>query len=933
MRESDDRMHDSNVKNDIDKPLRNDVRFLGNVLGKVLIEQEGREIFEIEERIRLLAKEMRSDFRKELRDELVSIIKGLSNDQIHKVTRAFTLYFKLVNIAEQNHRIRRRRRLSFLSDLKDTEEGSLDDLFSVLKERGISYDKLTSLINSISIELVFTAHPTQVNRHIVLEKFRRISHLLQILDDTELSKSEREDTEDEIYAEVTALWQTEEVPTYKITPMDEARNVHYYFEESLTDAITRVYEQFEKRLRSYYKDNFSNDLSFIPSFLRFGSWVGGDRDGNPFVTHIVTDKVLKSQKELSIEFYLKKVMQLKRQISSSVKITPVSSELYDAVERDKKILSDDSDIKNPREYYRLRLEQIERKLLNTYNSVKEISRDPVIYDSKDELLSDLRIIDSSLRENKGSALADSTLKKLIRIVDVYGFHLAKLDIRQNSSVHERTISEITKRLGIVDYAKLDENERTIWLTDEISNPRPLVPYWLELDEESAELINTFRQIRRSLEETDPECTDTYIVSMTHGASNILEVLLLAKEAGLYIKNSSKVTSRLNIVPLFETIEDLRKAPSIMKSLYENPVYREHLRARDNISEIMIGYSDSGKDGGIICSSWEIHKAQKLLKDIADDHGLGNKFFHGRGGTVSRGGGPTNQAILARPEGTVDGVIKITEQGEVIYNNYSLPELAEDNLVLVFSSVVLTTLKQEKIRQEWFSAMEEISEAARLAWQSLVYDDPDFPSYFHQATPISVIQQMGIGSRPASRKSGNRIEDLRAIPWVFSWTQNRHLITGFYSVGTALESFIRKDPVDNLGILKEMYRNWRFFRSHVDNIQMMLSQADMKIAREYSNLVRPRELGRRIFSRIENEYDLTTSVILSITGEDRILDNNPQFRKSIELRNPYIDSLSYIQIGLLTRMLSEIYSDEEKSEITGNMKLSINGISAGLKNTG
>jgi phosphoenolpyruvate carboxylase len=454
-----------------------------------------------------------------------------------------------------------------------------------------------------------------------------------------------------------------------------------------------------------------------------------------------------------------------------------------------------------------------------------------------------------------------------------------------------------------------------------------------LSEETRELLLTFGTIRDSLSRISPDCIDTYVISMTQSAANVLEVLLLAKEAGLYQRDSGSVTSRINIVPLFETIEDFRHAPDIMRTLFSNPVYREHVRARGDISEIMIGYSDSGKDGGILSAGWEIHKAQTTLKRVSDEFGVRNKFFHGRGGTVSRGGGPTNQAILARPAGTVEGAIKITEQGEVIYSNYSHPEIAEDNLELVLTSVILTSLAGEDVRPEWEEAMEEIASDARSRWRELVYDDPDFYNYFEMSTPISVIQQMGIGSRPARRKRTRRIEDLRAIPWVFSWTQNRHLITGFYSVGSALDSFIRKDPRGNLRLLREMYAGWRFFRSHVDNIQMTLSRADMWIALEYSFLVSPRDVGKRIFGRIREEYDLTSEIMLKITRQKRILDNNPFLQKSIELRNPYIDSLSYIQVGLLRRLYKGDFTPEEKTAMIDNIKLSINGISAGLKNTG
>lgn len=913
---------------DREKPLRNDVRFLGNILGRVLIKQEGKGIFDIEEKIRALTKEMRTNYQRSQKEELVSTIRSLSDKDLYKVSRAFTMYFKLVNIAEQNHRIRRRREYKYISDIKDSEEGSVESLFKMLGERGISYDDFKMLLEKMSIELVLTAHPTEVNRHIVLEKFRLISSLLGELQNPILSGEERKSIEEEIYTEVTALWQTEEVPSYKLTPLDEAINAHYYFRETIFEALTNVYLEFEEKI----KENYGVSEIKLPAFFRFGSWVGGDRDGNPFVTHSTTLEVLRMQKVLVLEKYLEQIERLKRQLSSSKKLVPVSRKLMDSIERDRELFPGDTGIKNPEEYYRIKLRYIERNLLGMLKSVNGESGS-YCYSNKDEFLSDLDIIDRSLRENKGGRLADSTLKKLIMQVGVFGFHLAKLDIRQNSTVHRRAIEEIAERLKIVDYGEMSEEEKFLWLTGEIKTPRPLVPGWLELSPETTELLKTFDILRESLEEINQECIDTYIISMTCSASNVLEVLLLAKEAGLYINNRGIITSRLNIVPLFETIDDFRNAPEIMRKLYTSPVYRDHLRARGNISEIMIGYSDSGKDGGLLCASWEIHKAQRSLKKIADEFGLKNKFFHGRGGTVSRGGGPTNQAILARPAGTVDGVIKITEQGEVIYTNYSIPEIAEDNLELVLSSVILTSFGEEEVDPKWEAVMEEVSAYARGAWRDLVYEDPDFYRYFEEATPISVIQQMGIGSRPARRKQSERIEDLRAIPWVFSWTQNRHLITGFYSVGSALDRFIKKDPEKNLLFLQEMYDGWRFFRSHIDNIQMTLSRADMWIALEYSFLVRPREVGKRIFEKVRQEYRLTEEVVLKITRQNKILGKNPFLKKSIELRNPYIDSLSYIQVGLLRRLAKGGIPDEEREALTDNIKLTINGISAGLKNTG
>ncbi|MGH7800184.1 MAG: phosphoenolpyruvate carboxylase [Thermodesulfobacteriota bacterium] len=914
---------------DKEKPLRRDVRFLGNLLGETLIEQEGRRIFDIVEKMRFLTKEMRRDYVRDLKEELVSTIRNLSHEELYNVTRAFTMYFKLVNIAEHNHQIRRRHEYKFIPDITSSIEGSMEGVFKQLKEMGVNFDRFHELLKRMSIELVFTAHPTEVNRHIVLEKFRHISILMKELENPVLNSDEREKIEKEIRAEIVGLWQTEEVPPYKISPLDEARSVLYYFKETIFDALTEMYEELENQIKKHYEvENIK-----IPNFLSFGSWVGGDRDGNPYITHEVTYEVLRMQKRIALERYVEEIKHIKRQLSSSAKIVPVNPELIESVERCKELIPDEIDIKNPLEFYRIKLEYVHKKLINTIalNEDKEVTHG-YRYPSKEELLTDLYLIDKSLRENRGEHLANSGLKKLIRHVELFGFHLAKLDIRQHSSLHFMAISEITERIKLINYRDMSEDERFNWLSKEIDSLRPIIPRWVTLSEETTEVLETLRWVKRFLEEISKDAIDTYIVSMTESASDVLEVLLLAKETGLYFADKV-IISRLNIVPLFETIDDFRRAPEIMRRLYSNPVYARHLVGRGNISEIMIGYSDSSKDGGLLCASWESYKAQRALKRVSDEFGIKQKLFHGRGGTVSRGGGPTNQAILARPPGTVDGLIKITEQGEVIYSNYSLPEIAEHNFELITSAVILASLREQEIKPEWEEVMEEVSENARLIWRALVYEEPDFYTYFRQATPISMIEQMHIGSRPAKRRQSERIEGLRAIPWVFSWTQNRHLIPGGYSVGSALDGFIRENPDKNLKVLKDMYRNWGFFKSLIDNVQMNAAKADMWIALEYSFLVKPKELGKRIFQRIRNEYKLTEEMILKITEQERILDNNPFLQRSIELRDPYVDSLSYIQVGLLRRLSKGDFREGEESRLIENLKLSINGIAAGMKNTG
>lgn len=915
---------------DKEKHLRSDVRFLGNLLGETLIEQEGKSVFDLVEKIRFVTKEMRRNYVRDLKEELVSTIRGLNDQELYNVTRAFTVYFKLVNIAEQNHRIRRWREYKFVSDIRDSEEGSIERLFDQLKGMEVTFDKFFELLSRMSIEMVLTAHPTEVNRHIVLEKLRHISILMKEIENPILTPNEREKLEREIRAEIVSFWQTEEIPPYKVTPLDEARGVLYYFKETIFDALPEIYEELETQVKRHYEVEEVR----IPNFLRFGSWVGGDRDGNPYVTHNVTYEVLRMQKKLVLEQYIDKIHQIERQLSSSAKIVPVSSELIESIKRDKKLIPEEMDIKNPLEFYRIKLEYIHKKLVNTFfaNENRDSNRG-YYYSHKEELLDDLYLIDKSLRENRGEHLAESGLKKLVRQVELFGFHLAKLDIRQHSRVHSEAVSEITERINLTVYKDMDEDTRLKWLSREIENIRPLVPQWIALSEGTTEVLKTLKWVKHSLEDISSEAIDTYVVSMTENASDILEVLLLAKEAGLYIRDKGNIISLLNIVPLFETIDDFKRAPEIMRKLYSNPVYAEHLQARGSISEIMIGYSDSNKDGGLLCASWESYKAQRALKKVADEFKIRQKIFHGRGGTVSRGGGPTNQAILARAPGTVDGLIKITEQGEVIYSNYSLPEIAKNNLELITSAVIIVSLSEEEIKPYWEEVMEEISESARQIWRDLVYEDPDFYTYFEEATPITMISEMYIGSRPARRKQNKSIEDLRAIPWVFSWTQNRHLLTGEYSVGSALAEFIMKTPDRNLEVLRDMYINWKFFRSFIDNVQMTTAKADMWIALEYSFLLKRREIGKRIFHRIRDEHRLAQEVILKITEQERILDNNPLLQKTIELRDPYIDPLSYIQVGLLRRLSKGDLTGDERSRLMENLKLTINGIAAGMKNTG
>lgn len=903
--------------------LRRDIRILGNLLGNVLTAQCGPEVLQRVEEIRAAAKELRAGETVEGRQKFLETIRGVPKEHRAHVIRAFALYFHLVNIAEQTHRIRRKREYE-RSTGSAPQRGSLRSAFLEMKEKGVQAEEMKSLIHELGVELVLTAHPTEAMRRTILDKHHRIAGILEKFDDPLLSAREILNLEKRLKAEITGLWQTRTVRKERITVLDEVRNGLYFLDEILFDVLPLIHMEMEEQLRSVYPEGNWE----VPSFLRFGSWMGGDRDGNPNVTSELTFQTLILHFDLAMRKYEERVRSLYVDLSQSHEIAGASRELLDSLNLEFV----------PDEPYREKIKQILRRLEGTQNRYHGEKTPGSCYNGPQEFLADIRLVERSLIECNGKEISEVKVKPLIRQIELFGFHMAALDIRQHSEVHENTVDELLALAKIGRYKPLGETEKIELLSRLLKDPRPLVSPYVKLSDSSQETLNVFHTIRKGHELFGEDCIQNYLISLAQGVSDLLEVLLLAKEAGLFAwEADGGVTSRINIVPLFETIEDLRAAPAIVDDLFANPVYRLHLRQRGNLQEIMLGYSDSNKDGGYLTANWELYKCQKAIFEAASKHAVRLKFFHGRGGALGRGGGPVERSILAQPPEALHGKVKITEQGEVISQRYSHPEIAKRSLESAVSAVLVGSMNVQTKRmrdteRKWSEIMERLSQDSFAAYQAFVYKNGDFLPYFRQATPIDELGELNIGSRPAKRKDSPQIQDLRAIPWVFSWTQNRHLLPAWFGFGTAVEAYTRSDP-DSLAEFKRMYRHWPFFKTLIDNLQMALAKADMLIAAEYAQLVDDPELASRVFAKILDEYGRTKNMVLAITGEREILANSPVIRESIRLRNPYVDPLSYFQIQLLRELRSKKENEAEAKEILRDVLLTINGIASGLRNTG
>lgn len=921
-------------KNQSNNLLRRDVRFLGNILGEVLVHQGGNELLDIVEKIRETSKSLRAGDQPELYKNFKQMVSGLDTDIRHQVIRAFAIYFQLVNIAEQNHRIRRKRDYEHSAG-EDVQPGSIESSVQELKQGGFSAEDVTNMLEELSLELVMTAHPTEATRRVILDIHKRISEDVMLLDNPMLTLREREQVRENLLNEVITLWQTDELRDRKPTVLDEVRNGMYYFHETLFHVLPDVYQELERCLSKYYPEQKWH----IPTYLRFGSWIGGDRDGNPSVTSHVTWETLRMQRKLALREYQRTLKELMGYLSFSTSIVRVADELLASIEEDRAhiTLKKMEEWHNEKEPYRIKLAYMIAKVNNILDESKQGTKER--YSSANELIADLKVIDNSLRHHFADFVADTYIQKMIRQVELFGFHTATLDVRQHSQEHENAMAEILSKMNIVpDYGKLPEEEKIDLLEKLLNEPRPITSPYLEYSDSTQECLDVYRTIYKAQKEFGKQSITSYLISMTQGASDLLEVMVLAKEVGLFrIEKDGAAVCTLQSVPLFETIDDLHAAPSIMRRLLNLPVYRQSVAAMDQLQEIMLGYSDSNKDGGVVTANWELRVAMNSITEVVNEYGVKVKFFHGRGGALGRGGMPLNRSILAQPPHTIGGGIKITEQGEVLSSRYSLKGIAYRSLEQATSALITAAAyhrsgKKEVFEESWEEIIAGISEVSLRKYQDLIFRDPDFFAFFKESTPLPELGELNIGSRPSKRKNSERFEDLRAIPWVFAWTQSRYLLPAWYAAGTGLQSFYQNNE-DNLKILQTMFKDSAFFRSLIDTLQMAIAKADLLIAEEYAGMSDNEEARQRIFEQISAEFKLTSELILKITGQSEILDGVPVIQESIRLRNPYVDPLSYLQVQLLSELRELRNQNGDDAELLREVLLTINGIAAGLRNTG
>ncbi|PMC34834.1 phosphoenolpyruvate carboxylase [Bacillus sp. UMB0899] len=913
--------------NDSSLPLRRDVKSLGHILGEIIVHHGGTELLDKVEKLRMMAKSLRSNFDKQVYDEMKNEIVNLDPPMRKQIIRAFSIYFHLINAAESNHRIRRRREYQ-LQDDHVVQSASIESAILSLKENNIDEETIQNVLNTLSLELVITAHPTEATKRSVIEIQKRISNILKNLDNTMLTKKERKKLEDSLLNEVTILWQTDELRHRKPTVMDEVRNGLYYFDQTFFDVLPDIHQDLEEGLSEQFPDHIWN----VPNFLRFGSWIGGDRDGNPNVTPEVSWETLESHRELVLKKYRESLIEAMKRFSHSSTRVEISQELISNVEKEEELYL-------PAEKrWTVETEVYRRKIAIILARLEEVGKSDIGYKAADELLDDLYLIQRSVDAHQPARRELKMLKKFIRQVQLFGFHLATLDIRNHSGEHEAAITEILRKVKVADdYAALSEEEKIKVLENVLKDPRPVLLLNEDYSKETQEMLKVFTMIKKAHETFGKKSILVYLVSMTQAASDLLEVLVLAKEAGIYrLHADGSVESHLNVAPLLETVDDLIAGPKIMETLFTMDVYRNHLKIHGDSQEIMLGYSDGSKDGGTLTANWKLYNAQLEIHDMAKSYNIGLKFFHGRGGSLGRGGGPLNRSILSQPAETLGDGVKITEQGEVLSSRYLIEDIAYRSLEQATSTLIEASVnlskesEQQHLREQaWENAMEEISNVSLKKYQSLVFQDPDFLTYFTEATPLNELGELNIGSRPMKRKNRNRFEDLRAIPWVFAWTQSRQLLPAWYAAGTGLEDFASKSE-ENLQLLKRMYNEWTFFRSTIDNLQMALMKADITTAKEYTSLVNNKEIADRIFGNIMEEYEKTKAILLQITDDEELLDHTPNIKESVHRRNPYVDPLNFLQVELIKQLRQQ---EEPNEELLTEVLLTISGIAAGLRNTG
>ncbi len=898
-------------------PLRRDVRSLGRLLGEVLKEQAGNELFDRVEHLRVLAIEHR-DLQSEkqlpttgetdpyrLMNQAREFVGQMNVIEAHQLTKAFAIYFELINLAETNHRKRRRRAAEFIFD-REPQAGSLRGTLLRMRDAGISHAAALECLHKVKVIPVFTAHPTEVARRTALFKRQRIAHELENLDQLPLARAEAARAQEVIMAEITALWQSDEVRRRKPTVHDEIKMGLDYYPSCLISTLPKLYDEIADAFRfAYGREVSERDL---PVVVQFGSWIGGDRDGNPYVTSEATSAALNMARRVILNHYVEATRELIRQLSPSAHQSSVSSSLQSAIDRYAKTISPNdpsAELRAKDEAYRRFLVFILHRLLIT----RDESGHHEAYKDAQGFLADLRLMRESLAENNGERLARLLLDPLLRQVETFGFHLHTLDMRQHARVHARAISELARGAEIN------------------SEALPAAP-----SKETAALLNTVRQVAELKRAFPQQAIQSYVISGARSVDDILSIAWIAETCGVRVAAARDGSDAgLMPVPLFESIEDLRNCPEICRALWTSKDYAKLIDSWGRRQEVMLGYSDSNKDGGMMTSTWEIYKAHRALHRVADECNVRLRLFHGRGGTVGRGGGPTHRAIVAQPAGAFGGEMKITEQGEVLNWKYSDVVLAERNLELMIAASLEALTRPGKTvadESEWEAAMSEMSEEAFAFYREKIVENPDILPYFEQATPVLEFEQAKIGSRPARRADNRGITDLRAIPWVFGWMQSRHVLPAWFGVGWAMERFSSRGAAE-ARLLETMMQKFPLFNDLIGNIEIGMAKADLDIARLYADLVEDGGVRERVFQMIVEEFERTRREVLRVSNQSRLLENNLVLARSIRLRNPYVDPMSLIQVDLLRRKRS----GEESEELNYALAATINGISAGLRNTG
>ncbi|MDP6976641.1 MAG: phosphoenolpyruvate carboxylase [Acidimicrobiales bacterium] len=897
-----------------DAGLRADIRRLGRQLGDSLVRQHGPDLLATVEDVRRLARELRQGAGEQrATGELTDLLGTAGADQAIRLVRAFTMYFHLANVAEQVHRI---------EDLNiggTRADSHFDETVRRLVDSGISPGDVAALVNRADLQPVFTAHPTEASRRSILNKLARISDLIEERTEPWRTPADQGRIDRRIDELIEAMWQTDEIRHDRPDPFDEARFVLYYVVQTIRDAVPELLDDMAAVL-----EDLGERLDPESSPIRFGSWVGGDRDGNPNVSPGTTLAVLDLQRRRALELLMDEMAGLSDELSVSSRIREVPEDLREQAASD---LATHPDLllgTDPHEPYRIRCTVIRHRLAET------LRRSADGYGSPTELATELEHLDRSLRSHGGSLLADGRLTRVRRILALTGFHVAALDIREHAERHHEALAGMFESLG-VDYAGASAADRADLLATELQSRRPLAP---PHGSGEHDCLTLFRTLRRILDRDGDAVVESYIVSMTRGVDDILAPVILAREVGLV--DLGHDIARLGFVPLFETIDDLRSIGRVMRELFDVPGYRRLLELRGGLQEVMVGYSDSNKDGGLTTSQWEIHKALRVIREVSEESGIRIRVFHGRGGTIGRGGGPTHGSILSQPNGVLDGEVRFTEQGEVIADKYGLPEIARRNLNLAVTALVDASLAHTAPRHDagtidhWYEVMDQMSTAAYEAYRAFV-ETPGLPEYFTTSTPVEELGSMNIGSRPARRRAAAAgISDLRAIPWVFGWTQSRQIIPGWYGAGSAIRAAL---DAGRAGDLRDMYAEWHFFRTFVSNVEMTLAKTDLAIARHYVNRLVDPSL-HHIFDLVVAEHSLTKQMVAQVTGTELLADK-PLLRRTLEVRDAYLDPINVLQVELLSRVRSGDLGDTtERGDVMQRaLLLSINGIAAGMRNTG